>query len=208
MEPLLDAEDLRLLLNDAVARWHAEPQEYSEAQNHDHPHPLLRLALANLGFNFDLWHEEDKARDKGAQAGEIATVKRNIDKLNQQRNDAMERIDEFVLAELAGHGVQAAKDAPLHSESVGNIVDRLAILALKVFHMHEQTGREDVDEAHRAECAAKLAILEEQQRDLAGSLALLQENLCLGRTRFKVYRQMKMYNDPALNPVLYGAKEG
>lgn len=202
MEPLLDAEDLRLLLNDAVARWHAEPR------NHGHPHPLLRLALENQRFNFDLWHEEDKARDKGAQAGEIATVKRNIDKLNQQRNDAMELIDEYVLEELDRRGVRAGQDAPLHTESVGNIVDRLAILALKVFHMREQSEREDVDEFHRAGCAAKLAILEEQQGDLAGSLALLQENLCLGRTRFKVYRQMKMYNDPALNPVLYGAKEG
>ena len=117
----------------------------------------------------------------------------------------MERVDEYVLEELARRKVRPGPAAPLHSESVGNIVDRLAILALKVFHMREQTGRGDADEAHRAECAGKLAILEEQQRDLAGSLALLQENLCLGRTRFKVYRQMKMYNDPSLNPVLYGA---
>ena len=200
MEPLLDTENLRLLLNDAVARWHVEPQKHGD------PHPLLQLALENQAFNFDLWHEEDKARDKGARAEDIATVKRNIDKLNQQRNDAMERIDEYVLAELARRKARSTADAPLHSESVGSIVDRLAILALKVFHMREQTEREDVDQAHRAECAAKLAILEEQQRDLAGSLHLLQENLCLGRTRFKVYRQMKMYNDPSLNPVLYEGK--
>ena len=201
MEPLLDAEALRVLLNDAVARWH------EEQQIRDDPHPLLRLALENQGFNFDLWHEEDKARDKGAKAEEIATVKRNIDKLNQQRNDAMERIDEHVLDELTRRKVEPGAAAPLHSESVGNIVDRLAILALKVFHMREQTERTDVDDAHRAQCAGKLAILEEQQRDLAGSLALLQENLCLGRIRFKVYRQMKMYNDPSLNPVLYGSKQ-
>lgn len=201
MEPLLDAEALRLLLNDAVARWHNAPQ------SHDDPHPMFRLALENQAYNFDLWHEEDKAREKGAQAEDIATVKRNIDKLNQRRNDAMERLDEYVLKELARRRVEPAPEAPLHSESVGSIIDRLAILALKVFHMREQTGREDVDDAHRAECGVKLAILEEQQGDLAACLGILQENLCLGRTRFKVYRQMKMYNDPRLNPALYGAKK-
>jgi hypothetical protein len=202
MEPLLDAAALRLLLNDAVARWHAGP-----VSHHD-PHPLPELALQNQRYNFELWHEEDKARDPAAGAETIARVKRNIDKLNQQRNDAMERIDEFVVEELQRRRVRPGPAAPLHSESVGSIVDRLAILALKIFHMREQTEREDAGEEHRAGCAAKLDILDEQQQDLAACLAALQESLVLGRTRFKVYRQMKMYNDPALNPVLYQRKDG
>ena len=140
METLLDAEALRLLLNDAVARWHDAPQ------SHDDPHPMVRLALENQGYNFDLWHEEDKARDKGARAEDIATVKRNIDKLNQQRNDAMERLDEYVLEELARREVEPAPEAPLHSESVGGRMEAgcPALVRLRDPHppLRAETGRD------------------------------------------------------------------
>ena len=198
MEPLFDALAVTALLNEAVERWHSGPISNEEQD------PFLGLALASQGDNFQIWHEEDKARDPAAGTETIARVKRNIDKLNQQRNDAMERIDEFVVEELQRRRVRPGPAAPLHSESVGSIVDRLAILALKIYHMREEAGREDAGAEHVRACADKLAVLEEQQADLAGCLDALQESLCRGQTRFKVYRQMKMYNDPALNPVLYG----
>jgi hypothetical protein len=113
-------------------------------------------------------------------------------------------VDEWVLGALGQGDVAADAALPLHSESVGSIVDRLSILALKIYHMHEQASREDADEAHQTACRAKLAILREQRGDLAEALRTLEADLRAGRKRFKVYRQMKMYNDPALNPVLYG----
>jgi len=198
----LSVADLVRLHAEAVARWHEAPVDPA------HPEPFGALVMANHAFNFRLWHEEDQARDPAADDAVIAQVKRNIDRLNQQRTDAFEKIDDWVVAALAAAGVRAAPDAPLNSETVGSIVDRLSILALKVFHMDEQARRPDADEAHRLTCAGRLAVLTEQRADLAGSLEALVADLWAGRKRFKVYRQMKMYNDPALNPVLYGKGRG
>ena len=198
MESLFAAKSLADLLNQSMARWHEQPLAT------DHADPFLALSLGLHAHNFELWHEEDKARDPDAEDGRIAQVKRAIDGMNQRRNNAMEAVDEFMLQTLEERGITASSEAPLHSESVGAIVDRLSILALKVFHMREQTERHDADPSHIQTCIAKLAVLEEQQHDLAQCLAELQTSLLAGERRFKVYRQMKMYNDPNLNPVLYG----
>ena len=196
----IDVPALVTRQDDLVTRWHGEPVAHAESA------PLLNAALDNHARNFELWHEEDQARDPKAGDAVIARVKRAIDGLNQARNDAMERVDEAVLAALGGVSPGAAT-LPHNSESVGSIVDRLSILSLKIFHMREQTERRDADAAHREACRAKLAVLSEQRGDLAEALAALLGDLRAGRKRFKVYRQMKMYNDPSLNPVLYG-KEG
>lgn len=198
MDALIDVDRLVHLHDQTVERWHAGPIVNDERE------PFYTLALSNHAFNFQLWHEEDAARDRAADDAVIARVKRNIDGFNQQRNDAMERVDEWVLSSLAAGGVAPDAALPLHSESVGSIVDRLSILSLKIYHMREQTLREDAEEAHKATCRARLAVLREQRADLAQALRGLQEDLQAGRKRFKVYRQMKMYNDPTLNPVLYG----
>ena len=200
MEPLFDAKQLADLLNHCVQQWHQGPISTA------HKDATLSLAMSLQSHNFSLWHEEDKARDPHATDELIAQVKRSIDKLNQQRNDAMEKVDEHILQALQARGVNPAQEASLHSESVGAIVDRLSILALKVFHMHEQTERTDTDQAHLDSCAAKLQVLREQQQDLAQCLGELHDGLLSGQRRFKVYRQMKMYNDPSLNPVLYKNK--
>jgi len=200
MDPLFDAKALTELLNRCVTDWHNQPII------REHDHPFLSLAVQLQAHNFELWHEEDKARDTRAQDNEIATIKRAIDGLNQRRNNAMESVDEFVLRALSGGGIQTTPETPLHSESVGAIVDRLSILALKVFHMLEQAERTDVDDNHREICEAKHSVLVDQQRDLTECLAILHDDLLAGRRRFKVYRQMKMYNDPKLNPVLYEQK--
>ena len=132
----------------------------------------------------------------------IAQVKRNIDALNQTRNDLVEAMDRALLA-AAGRQNPAA---PLHSESPGLILDRLSILALKIYHTAEETRRASATEAHRQRNRARLALLEEQRSDLAACLNALWNEVLDGKRRFKLYRQMKMYNDPELNPAVYAHK--
>ncbi len=160
---------------------------------------MMQLVEAQHRANFDLWHEEDRARDKSASAEGIATVKRAIDRLNQSRNDLVEAIDERLLAALGDQN----PEAPLHSETPGLIVDRLSILALKIYHTHEEVCRESATETHRCRNEKRLAVLVEQRSDLAYCLDALLAHVIAGQRRFKLYRQMKMYNDPELNPVLY-----
>ena len=194
----IDVDKLVRFHDDAVVRWHGSPVSVTAES------PLWGAIGENHARNFELWHEEDKARDPQADDAEIAAVKRAIDRLNQQRNDAIERIDELLLAELG----DLPPEAPLNSETVGSIVDRLSIVSLKVFHMEEQTQRRDAAETHRRQCTEKLAVLRVQQRDLAGALAALLRDLLAGTRRIRIYRQMKMYNDPSLNPAIYGHGKG
>jgi hypothetical protein len=157
----------------------------------------------NHRCNCLLWDEEDLARRRNVPDAEIAKNKRAIDGFNQKRNDAMERIDEQVLALLPEGGNDHAR---LNSETPGAMTDRLSILSLKIHHMRLQTLRADVDRAHIDSCLAKLARLQEQRADLAACLDRLLAECARGESRFKVYRQFKMYNDPKLNPAIYGAK--
>jgi hypothetical protein len=151
--------------------------------------------------NARLWDEEDLARRRDAPDAEIVANKRSIDAHNQARNDAVERIDDVLLQRLAG---TMRDDARLHSETAGMMVDRLSILALKVRAMRAQAARPDADDAHRAACREKLSRLEAQRSDLAACLDALLADCAAGRARFRIYRQFKMYNDPAFNPHLKG----
>lgn len=155
----------------------------------------------NHRFNCLLWDEEDLARRRDVADAEIARNKRAIDGYNQKRNDAIERIDELLLLSLAEQG--GAKDAKLNSETPGAMIDRLSILSLKIRHMRLQTLRSDVAREHIDSCLQKLNRLNEQRADLASCLDRLLDECSRGESRFKVYRQFKMYNDPALNPALY-----
>jgi len=160
----------------------------------------------NHWHNSMLWEQEDLARRQRAPDSEIAGNKRAIDKHNQQRNDAIERIDEVLL--LCFKDVSSKPNARLSSETPGAMTDRLSILALKIHAMRLQTQRADVDAAHIEACRAKLEKLTEQRSDLAGCLDRLLAEMQRGESFFKIYRQFKMYNDPSLNPAVYGEKRG
>jgi hypothetical protein len=196
---MLDAGLVTQTQDDLTVAWHEEGKDDNAAFSAD---GLMAIVTKQHRANFDLWHEEDKARDPEASDAEIARVKHAIDAINQRRNDLMEAVDLWLLHEL-----EMNEAAPLHSETPGLMIDRLSILELKIYHTREEAHRETAAEAHRAKNAARLALLMEQRGDLAGCLDRLWAEVLGGTKRFKLYRQMKMYNDPELNPVVYSRKE-
>ena len=147
------------------------------------------------------WHLEDIIRDPHIDPTEALSLKRRIDHSNQDRTDLVEDIDTYFRKIYAD--VKALPDARLNTESPAWATDRLSILALKIWHMKEQTERQDANEAHIQLCQAKLDVLLEQQVDLSTAIDQLLEDIEAGRKYMKVYRQMKMYNDPSTNPILY-----
>ena len=152
--------------------------------------------------NFELWHIEDEARAPGASDAELAGVKRRVDRTNQRRNDLAEELDRALLAWLEPRGLPNGA-AELNSESPGLMIDRLSILALKIYHTREEAERADAPQGHAARNLERLAVLEEQRADLAACLDALWRETLAGTRRFKLYRQLKMYNDPSLNPAIY-----
>jgi hypothetical protein len=172
------------------------------AQGAAHADGAWYWILTNHRHNCQLWAEEDLARRRNVSDAEIAANKRAIDGYNQKRNDAIEKIDEVILASLSG--VTPISSARLSSETAGAMIDRMSILSLKIKAMREQTLRGDVDAAHIETCRGKLAKLIEQRSDLGNCLDRLLAEAAAGTMYYKIYRQFKMYNDPKLNPQLYG----
>ena len=192
--PLLDAPTEAARFADFTAQWHVADTHLS---NDD---LLLKLHRSN----YELWHLEDRARDPHATDAVIAEVKRAIDGTNQRRNDLVERVDDALMQALTSAGLPNAA-APLHSETPGMILDRLSILSLKVFHTTEEAERTDAEKAHRERNRQRLTVIRDQSNALVDCLAVLWQEIVRGERRFQLYRQMKMYNDPTLNPVLYAA---
>jgi hypothetical protein len=191
--------DVRLITEmhrETVDRWHR--------QEIDNPYSgLLHVCCTQHAFNFRLWHEEDVARSPDVGDVRIAQVKRAIDRYNQQRNDWIERIDDWITEYLTERGIGPELHAPLNTETPGACIDRLSILALRLYHLDEQLQRSDVDAAHLESVESKIAVCLVQHEDLSGALSELLDDILTGRKRHKTYRQFKMYNDPALNPYLY-----
>jgi hypothetical protein len=189
---------------------------FHDRQLHERDWPMLSHAQSASGlwqaidadhrYNGLLWREEDRARRVNVPPDEIAASKRLIDRYNQRRGDTVEHIDEALLAELAG--VAALPGARLSSETAGAMIDRLSVLSLKIHHMRAQARRRDADAAHVQACSAKLERLAAQRGDLQSCLDALLLEARDGRAYFKLYRQFRMYDDPALNPYLNGQAQG
>lgn len=214
----LSFDDIRSLLRKsfeaqarAVADWHrAEPSFTTEVPEADDAEGFLELLSRQHWCNFRLWHVEDRARRKDAGAELIADCKYAIDKLNQERNDLIERLDLFLVRAfdpLLPSAPQGGR-ARHNTETIGVALDRGSILALKTYHMQEQAERAGVAADFVAECSRKLAVLTEQRADLCEAVLDLVEDYSVGLKRPKVYYQFKMYNDPRLNPELYTRKAG
>ena len=150
------------------------------------------------------WHFEDIIRDPNIDPAAALVLKRRIDKSNQDRTDLVERIDSYFLTLYKD--VETKPEATINTESPAWAIDRLSILALKIYHMRQEATREDATEEHRQKCGTKLAVLLEQQRDLSSAINSLIEDIAAGHKYMKVYKQMKMYNDTDTNPVLYAKK--
>jgi hypothetical protein len=194
---MIDVTAITRLHRDMVADWHVN-------ELHNRFQGLLAIVCQQFQFNFQLWHEEDVARSPDVGDARIAQVKRAIDRFNQQRNDWIERIDDWITEDLRQRGTQPAEDALLNTETPGSVVDRLSIMTLRIYHMEEQLQRTDATPEHRESVQRKLATCRIQHEDLSNSLRQLLSDIYQGRKRHKTYRQHKMYNDPTLNPYLYG----
>lgn len=210
---MLSAEAIVRLHDDLTLAWHRAPGGQDPCSpegielDSDAPTAWLRAVARQHRANFDLWHFEDQARRPEASDAELAEVKRQVDRTNQCRNDLAEVLDRALLGWLEAQGLPDPT-APLHSESPGLMIDRLSILALKIYHTREEAQRADAPLGHAERNRSRLAILQEQRADLAACLAALWRETTAGVRRFKLYRQLKMYNDPALNPAIYGSHRG
>jgi hypothetical protein len=180
------------------------------------PEPILSAVLANHGYNFLLWHQEDLARDPVAENHAIAAIKRRIDRLNQWRNDAIERIDRCLAEEIARRQVRFSHDAAYNTETPGAAIDRLSILALRIYHYaeHLETCEGEGEDSGEGDGVFRDKLLAAHrrclvQRDrLAVALDRLLAEIFAGQKRHDLFLQMKMYNDPSLNPVLISRRDG
>lgn len=198
---MIDVKKVLQLHANTVARWHEEEI--------DNPYDgVMSIVCRQHQFNFLLWHEEDIARSPDVGDKKIAAVKRAIDGYNQNRNDWIEKVDDWITGELLERRIAHAEDARLNTETPGSTIDRLSILSLRIYHLDEQLQRKDASSEHLQSVERKLAIAREQMHDLSQSLVELLEDIEAGAKRHKTYRQMKMYNDPSMNPYLYQRKAG
>jgi hypothetical protein len=197
---MLSADAIVDLQDQRTRTWHQAPEIEDEAAPAESE--WLGSVVRQHRANFDLWHIEDEARTPGASDTDVAGVKRRVDSTNQFRNDLAEALDRTLLGWLEAKALPNPK-AALHSESPGLMIDRLSILSLKIFHTREEAEREGAPAGHAERNRERLVILEEQRRDLAACLDDLWRETLAGTRRFKLYRQLKMYNDPSLNPSIY-----
>ncbi len=199
-DKMIDVKAITDLHKQTVQQWHQ-----SEIDNRYER--FLNVVCRQHQRNFQLWHQEDVARSPDVSDTELAGVKRRIDKLNQQRNDFIERLDDCIIQDLREHHIVTNPQVRLNTETPGSVIDRLSILALRIYHMHEQADREDATPEHHQKVENKLSVLYQQHADLSNSLRELLEDIFAGRKQIKIYRQMKMYNDASMNPYLYNAKK-
>jgi hypothetical protein len=186
----------------AVEFWH-EPKNDLCCPNDD----FSEIVLEQHRYNFDLWHEEDIARSPDVGDLAVARVKRNIDRLNQRRNDTIEKLDAAIIEQIIQSNIVPGPDAQINTETPGSVIDRLSIMSLRVFHLKEQLRRTDAGPEHGQRVSQRLERCFLQHADLSQSLTELLNDLFTGQKILRVYHQFKMYNDPTMNPYLYKYKK-
>lgn len=191
------------IFQQAITDYHVHDEIDHPIDNPYDSTSLEHLLYLKCWIDTAQWHMEDVVRNPEIDPKDGLYWKRRIDKQNQVRTDTVEYIDSYYLNKFTG--AAATADAKINTESPAWALDRLSILALKIYHMEQETFRTDVDAAHIEACQIKLDVLLEQRKDLSQSIDELLHDIAEGHKVMKVYKQMKMYNDPALNPVLYGS---
>ena len=198
------AEKSYSIFEQSVADYHIDDDVDAPTRQPYAPDSIEGVLYAKNRIDAVQWHLEDIIRDPEIDPVAALALKRRIDRSNQERTDMVEELDTYFRTLYAD--VEVAPDATINTESPAWAFDRLSILALKIYHMEAEVNRPDATPEHRARCAAKLAVLNEQRADLISAIDALLDDIAAGRKYMKVYRQMKMYNDADTNPVLYGAK--
>ncbi|MEX0290451.1 MAG: DUF4254 domain-containing protein [Flavobacteriaceae bacterium] len=192
------------IFEESITRYHVKDDV---DQTFDNPYPaddIAHLLYRKNWIDTVQWHYEDIIRDPEIDPGSALQLKRKIDASNQDRTDLVEYIDSYFLKKY--QSVEVNDNATINTESPAWAIDRLSILALKIYHMREEANREDASTAHLEKCRHKLEVLLEQQEDLSKAIDQLLADIEIGQKYMKVYKQMKMYNDDELNPVLRGGK--
>lgn len=198
------AEKCYQVFERATADYHITDHVNAPINNPYDPALIEYTLYAKNWIDAVQWHLEDIIRDPQIDPVEALALKRRIDRSNQERTDMVEALDTYFRQKYAS--VEPLPGATINTESPAWALDRLSILALKIYHMRTETERTDASAEHIAKCGAKLSVLAEQRSDLITAIDQLLDDIAAGRKYMKVYRQMKMYNDPDTNPVLYGAK--
>lgn len=197
-------ETCHQIFNEAIRDYHVKDDIETPINNPYAQNSIENQLYLKCWIDTVQWHFEDIIRNPHIDPADALQLKRRIDRSNQDRTDLVEQIDSYFRQKYSH--VNILPDARINTESPAWAVDRLSILALKIYHMREQTERTDASPEHIATCKGKLSVLLEQQKDLSLAIDQLLEDIEAGRKYMKVYRQMKMYNDPDTNPVLYGKK--
>ena len=194
-------EEAWKIFNDSIRDYHIHDDVDTPEKNPYHKNTLEWLLYAKNWIDTVQWHLEDIIRDENISPEEALKIKRRIDASNQQRTDLVEYIDQWFYNKFSA--VKPDEDAKINTETPAWAIDRLSILALKIYHMSLEAQRASASDEHRAKCQQKLNVLLEQKKDLSTSIDRLLEDIENGKVKMKLYKQMKMYNDESLNPVLY-----
>ncbi|MEX0362743.1 MAG: DUF4254 domain-containing protein [Allomuricauda sp.] len=192
------------IFQESIDTYHIKDDVYQDFANPYPKNQIERLLYRKNWIDTVQWHYEDIIRDPAIEPTAALDLKRKIDASNQDRTDLVEYIDSYFLQKY--QSVQVKNDATINTESPAWAIDRLSILALKIYHMQEEVDRTDASQEHIEKCSAKLAVLQEQKKDLSSAIDQLLADIEAGNKYMKVYKQMKMYNDDELNPVLRGQK--
>ena len=201
---MLKAQECNSIFDQCIDQYHVLDKIDQPLNNSYQQGDINHLLYHKCWIDTVQWHYEDLIRDPNIDPSEGMALKKLIDASNQRRTDMVEKIDDWCLEQFKD--IAADNDAGINTESPAWVIDRLSILSLKIYHMQEQASRQGVDEEHLKQAESKLAVLQEQRVDLSTSFDQLLAGIGSGKRRMKVYRQMKLYNDPATNPALYKNK--